>query len=75
MAQDGDYDGELPEIMSKLASHFIEAKIKHFSFNELDKALQWVKNDYTIEWDGGFQIEIFLVDGRITKNTSTAIKP
>lgn len=34
-------DGALPEIMSKLANHFVEAEIKHFSFENTEEAIKW----------------------------------
>ena len=34
-------DGVLPELISKLAAHFVEAEIKQFPFAETDKAEAW----------------------------------
>jgi hypothetical protein len=34
-------DGVLPEVMSHLASHFIEADIKQFPFDQVGQARQW----------------------------------
>ncbi len=36
-------DGLLPEIISKLASHFVVAKIKQFPFDDEALALKWLK--------------------------------
>jgi hypothetical protein len=33
----------LGDFAEKIASHFIAAEIKHFSFQELDKAESWIK--------------------------------
>jgi len=34
-------DGKLAELAPELAKHFVEAKIKHFGFNELPMAQKW----------------------------------
>ncbi len=36
-------DGTLPEVMSKMASHFVEAEIKQFPFEQTKAAIQWAK--------------------------------
>lgn len=36
-------DSVLGDFAEKIASHFIAAEIKHFSFQELDKAESWIK--------------------------------
>jgi hypothetical protein len=36
-------DGALPEMMSKFASHFVEAQIKQFPFEKMDSAIAWVR--------------------------------
>lgn len=38
-------DSVLGNIAEKLASHFVNAKIKAFPFNSLDEANSWVSND------------------------------
>jgi hypothetical protein len=38
-------DGILPEIIANLTKHFIKAKIKQFSFSDLDEAIAWAKGD------------------------------
>lgn len=35
-------DGALPEIASKLASHLVEAEIKHFPYAQFEEAKKWV---------------------------------
>ena len=35
-------DGTLPEIMSRVAAHFVEAEIKQFPFKKIDEAVEWV---------------------------------
>jgi hypothetical protein len=37
-------DGRLPEVASRLASHFIEAEIKEFPFAQKEKAIEWVSS-------------------------------
>jgi hypothetical protein len=39
-------DGILPEIMSHIAKHFIEAKINQFNFSQLDEAIDWAKGEH-----------------------------
>ena len=34
-------DGILPEFLPKLANHFVNAEIKHFTYDNLDKAVEW----------------------------------
>jgi hypothetical protein len=36
-------DGLLPEVVSQMASHFVEAKIKQFPFSKKEDALEWAK--------------------------------
>lgn len=36
-------DGNLPEVMSKVASHFVEAEIKQFPFAKQEEAITWAK--------------------------------
>lgn len=36
-------DGVLPEVMSHLASHFVEADIKQFPFDQAEQAKRWVR--------------------------------
>lgn len=37
-------DGVFPEMMSRIAGHFIEAKIKQFPFSQVEDAIQWVRD-------------------------------
>jgi hypothetical protein len=37
-------DGILPEIMGKIAPHFIEAEVKQFPFAQKNEAVRWVKS-------------------------------
>jgi hypothetical protein len=34
-------DGEIADLLSKFASHFVESEIKHFPFPQLEKAKEW----------------------------------
>jgi hypothetical protein len=36
-------DGAIPDLLSKLATHFVEADIKHFPYNQFEKAKQWAE--------------------------------
>jgi hypothetical protein len=36
-------DGSLPELMSKIAPHFVEAEVKQFPFDQKSEAVQWAK--------------------------------
>ncbi len=36
-------DGEFLKIMPRIADHFVQAKIKHFDFEEKDQALAWLE--------------------------------
>ena len=36
-------DGLLPEIISKIAAHFIQAKIRQFPFDKVGEAIQWAE--------------------------------
>ena len=38
-------DSHLGDIAEHLASHFVSAKIRHFSGEQLDQARQWIIND------------------------------
>lgn len=38
-------DGALPEFISKVASHFVEAEIKQFPFAEKNRAIEWAKSE------------------------------
>jgi hypothetical protein len=35
-------DGTLTTIMPKLVNHFVSAEVKHFDYNEMDAARNWV---------------------------------
>jgi len=35
-------DGGFLRIIPSVASHFVEAEIKHFNFDDKDKALEWL---------------------------------
>ena len=37
-------DSELGDLAEKIASHFISAKIKHFSYNQFGEAQNWILN-------------------------------
>ncbi len=37
-------DGALPDLISKLAAHFVEAEIKHFPYAESEQAKEWAGN-------------------------------
>lgn len=34
-------DGMMAELAPKLASHFVQAQIRHFNYHELEKAIEW----------------------------------
>ncbi|MGB5506846.1 MAG: STAS/SEC14 domain-containing protein [Sulfurovum sp.] len=35
-------DSPLADIAEHVANHFVNAEVKHFSFNELDNAIKWI---------------------------------
>lgn len=37
-------DGVVPDLLAKVASHFVVAEAKHFACSECDKAVEWAKN-------------------------------
>ena len=37
-------DGTLPEMVSKVASHFVEAEIKQFPFEKVEEAVKWANS-------------------------------
>ena len=42
-------DGLLPEIVSKVAGHFIQAKIRQFPFENAEDAIQWAEGAEEVE--------------------------
>ena len=38
-------DSPLGDFAEHIVNHFISAKVKHFSFNELDNAIKWIVGD------------------------------
>lgn len=37
-------DSEMGNLAEKIASHFVSAKIKHFPFEQIDEAKEWIIN-------------------------------
>ncbi len=39
-------DSPIGIFAERIGSHFINAKVKNFSFSEFDKSVEWIKNDH-----------------------------
>jgi len=54
-------DSSIGSILAFVADHFVNAKIKHFAFDEFDKAKRWIKNNNT-SYKHGFSVAISSVN-------------